>query len=65
MEIFFSNKSVRIASYVCKPVKTMEIRKTHVKNVQIDTSGLQLDDDERFIELARAIGRESDRSPQT
>ena len=34
------NKSVRIASYVRKPVKTMEIRKTHVKNVQIDTSDL-------------------------
>ena len=35
---FFNNKSVRIASYVRKPVKTMEIRKTYVKNVQIDTS---------------------------
>ena len=33
-----NNKSVRIASYVRKPVKTMEIRKTYVKNVQIDTS---------------------------
>ena len=37
---FIYNKSVRIASYVRKPVKTMEIRKTHVKNVQIDTFGL-------------------------
>ena len=36
----FNNKSVRIASYVRKPVKTMEIRKTYVKNVQIDTSGV-------------------------
>ena len=34
----FFYKSVRIASYVRKPVKTMKIRKTHVKNVQIDTS---------------------------
>ena len=37
---FFFFKSVRIASYVRKPVKTMEIRKTRVKNVQIDTSEL-------------------------
>ena len=34
----FVSKSVRIASYVRKPVKTMKIRKTHVKNAQIDTS---------------------------
>ena len=37
---FFNSKTVRIASYVRKPVKTMEIRKTHVKNVQIDTSAM-------------------------
>ena len=39
-KLIFCNvyKSVRIASYVRKPVKTMEIRKTYVKNVQIDTS---------------------------
>ena len=36
--LFYFNKSVRIASYVRKPVETMKIRKTHVKNVQIDTS---------------------------
>ena len=40
-KIFFY-KSVRIASYVRKPVETMEIRKTHVKNVQIDTSDITL-----------------------
>ena len=34
-------KSVRIASYVRKPVETMKIRKTHVKNVQIDTSVIE------------------------
>ena len=39
---FFFNKSVRIASYVRKPVETMKIRKTHVKNVQIDTSAVLL-----------------------
>ena len=38
---FCNNKSVRIASYVRKPVKTMEIRKTYVKNVQIDTSAFK------------------------
>ena len=37
---FFFFKSVRIASHVRKPVKTVKIRKTHVKNVQIDTSGV-------------------------
>ena len=38
INFFNKNKSVRIASYVRKPVKTMEIRKTRVKNVQIDAS---------------------------
>ena len=37
---FFFFKSVRIASYVRKPVKTVKIRKTHVKNVQVDTSAV-------------------------
>ena len=37
-EVFFFFKSVRIASYVRKPVKTVKIHKTHVKNVQVDTS---------------------------
>ena len=37
---FFFLISVRIASYVRKPVKTAKIRKTHVKNVQVDTSAV-------------------------
>ena len=38
----FFFKSVRIASYVRKPVKTVKIRKTHVKNVQVDTSAIDI-----------------------
>ena len=34
-------KSVRVASCVRKSIKIVKIRKTHVKNVQVDTSVLQ------------------------
>ena len=40
--VSFLFKSVRIASYVRKPVKTVKIRKTHVKNIQVDTSDLKV-----------------------
>ena len=41
-KINFKNNILKII-YVGKPVKTMEIRKTHVKNVQIETSAVYND----------------------